>query len=82
MYSVDFGSGVNYRIPPPGAVIEEGQFKANTAFPGLTIRYTTDGSVPDSGSTVYEGPVAVPGPVAVRVFDSRGRGSRVSRVAP
>jgi hexosaminidase len=74
--------GVHYRIPPPGAVIENGRLQANTAFPGLTIRYTTDGSEPDSGSTVYQGPVAVSGPVTVRVFDSRGRGSRSSLISP
>jgi hexosaminidase len=74
--------GVNYRIPPPGAVIEDGRFSANTAFPGLTIRYTIDGSEPDSDSTVYAGPVAVTGPVVARSFDSRGRGSRSSTVTP
>jgi hexosaminidase len=74
--------GVNYRIPPPGVVIENGRLQANTAFPGLTIRYTTDGSEPDSGSTVYQGPAAVSGPVTAKVFDSRGRGSRSSLITP
>ena len=74
--------GVGYRIPPPGAVIRNGRFEANTAFPGLTIRYTTDGREPDSKSTVYLGPVKVSGPVAARTFDSRGRGSRSSLASP
>ncbi|MFZ0430659.1 MAG: family 20 glycosylhydrolase [Acidobacteriota bacterium] len=69
--------GFAYRIPPPGAVIEEGQLKANVAFPGLRIRYTLDGSLPDATSTEYLGPVRVSGPVKLRTFDSRGRGSRV-----
>jgi len=70
--------GVDYRIPPPGAVIRDGRFHANIAFPGLTIRYTTDGREPDANAPIYRGPVAVSGPVHARAFDSRGRGSRVS----
>ena len=73
--------GVGYRLPPPGAVIEEGILKANLAFPGLEIRYTTDGTVPEADSTLYQGPVAVEGPVQLRSFDTRGRGSRVSAVS-
>ncbi len=73
--------GVDYRIPPPGVVIVDGKLLANSAFPGLTIRYTTDGRDPDSSSPVYRGPVAVAGTVRARTFDSRGRGSRVSVVS-
>ena len=74
--------GVSYRIPPPGAVVEGGALRANVAFPGLQIRYTTDGSEPVADSSSYEGPVAVSGEVRVRVFDTRGRGSREARPAP
>ena len=62
-------------------VIVNGKLLANVAFPGLTIRYSTDGSEPDSNSTPYRGPVAVAGTVALKTFDSRGRGSRVSVVS-
>lgn len=74
--------GYNYRIPLPGAVVEGGVLKANVEFPGLTIRYTTDGSDPDSGSRVYEGPVKVTGMVKLRSFDASGRNSRISVIKP
>jgi hexosaminidase len=67
--------GFSYRISPPGAVVEEGVLKANVAFPGLTIRYTTDGSEPGSHSTAYTGPVKTEGTVKVRAFNTAGRGS-------
>ena len=70
--------GFNYRIPPPGAVIRNGLLYANVDFPGLTLRYTTDGSEPDANSPVYSEPVDVTGNVMVRAFDTRGRGGRVS----
>jgi len=72
--------GFNYRLPPPGAIIMNGQLYANIDFPGLTIRYTTDGSEPNMDSPVYNGPVQVSGKVTFRSFDTRGRGSRVSVV--
>lgn len=68
--------GVGYRLPPPGARVSGGVLEANTAFPGLQIRYTTDGSEPTATSIRYEGPVPVNGPVRLRSFDTRGRGSR------
>ena len=70
--------GFNYRIPMPGAVIEDGQLKANIEFPGLTIRYTTDGSEPDSKSRVYDGPVDVDesATIKLKAFDRTGNSSR------
>ncbi|MCK5137604.1 MAG: carbohydate-binding domain-containing protein [Bacteroidales bacterium] len=72
--------GFNYRLPPPGALIMNGQLYANIDFPGLTIRYTTDESEPNVDSPVYRGPVQVSGKVSLRSFDTRGRGSRISVV--
>ncbi len=70
--------GYNYRLPPPGAMIIDGQLHANIDFPGLTIRYTTDGTKPGLDSPVYAGPVNVTGRIQLSSFDSRGRSSRVS----
>jgi hexosaminidase len=70
--------GYAYRLPPPGAVIREGMLRANTAYPGLAIRYTTDGSEPDAASAVYTGPVEARGKMVLKAFDTRGRGSRSS----
>jgi hexosaminidase len=74
--------GVGYRIPPPGAVIDNGRLEANVAYPGLAIRYTTDGSEPNATSPLYTEAVAVSDRVRVRAFDSRGRGSRTVEVGP
>jgi hexosaminidase len=68
--------GYNYRVPPPGAVIEKGMLLANTAMPGLSIRYTTDGSEPGPGSALYSVPVNVQGAVRLRCFDAAGKASR------
>jgi len=75
-----FENGVAYRIPPPGAVIEDGILKANTAYPGLDICYTTDGKDPTRESPLYTSPVAVIGTVKLRIFNSIGRSSRVTTI--
>ncbi len=74
--------GVSYRIPPPGAIVEGGLLKANVAFPGLMIRFTTDGTEPTMESPAYDQPVPVEGTVRLRTFNSQGRGSRTMTVSP
>jgi len=68
----------SYRLPPPGAVIQDGRLYANVALPGLPIRYTTDGTRPTSTSPRYMKPVPVSDTTTVklRTFDSFGRGGR------
>jgi len=68
--------GFNYRIPPPGALIEAGMLKANTEYPGLKIRFTTDGSEPTNQSPLYGEPVQVSGEVRLKAFDASGKSSR------
>lgn len=72
--------GFNYRLPPPGAVVLDGKLHANVDFPGLTLRYTTDGTEPNVNSSLYSEPVEISGKVMIRSFDTRGRGSRISVV--
>jgi hexosaminidase len=68
--------GVRYRIPLPGAKIEDGLLMANTPLPGLTIRYTTDGTEPTETSAVFEQPIQVNSHlVKLRIFSSNGRRS-------
>ncbi len=69
--------GFNYRIPAPGAVLTDGMLYANVEFPGLVIRYTTDGSEPDAAANIYQSPVAVgAGHIKLRAYDASGRGSK------
>ena len=69
--------GVNYRIPLAGGLIENGLLKANVRFPGLTIRYTTDGTEPTKNSALYAKPLKVEGTkVRLKVFNEKGRSGR------
>ena len=73
---------INYRIPPPGAVIHDGSLHANIELPGITIRYTLDGSEPSDNSPAYNGPVELNGDETVRLagFSSIGRAGRVVEI--
>ncbi len=55
-----FNGGYHYRIPAPGIrLTSDGSVEMNAQFPGFEIRYTTDGSEPDSKSTLYKDPVKI-----------------------
>ena len=68
--------GYNYRVPSPGGIVRQGVLYANTSFPGLTMRYTTDGIQSGDSASVYTGAVNVSGPVLLQVVDPSGRTSR------
>ncbi|GAB5520050.1 MAG: family 20 glycosylhydrolase [Rhodothermales bacterium] len=70
------GGGMAYRIPPPGAILEDGVLYANMPYPSFIIRYTTDGSEPTANSPVYTRPVTVDGAVRLKAFNAQGRASR------
>jgi hexosaminidase len=72
----DLAGGVEYRIPPPGAVVRDGQVSANTTYPGLEIRYTIDGTEPSADAALYVQPIQANQDLRLRTFDLRGRGSR------
>jgi hexosaminidase len=74
-----FNGGYAYRIPKPGVVLQDGKYFANEQFPGLIIRYTTDGTDPGEKSPIYND--AVTGSangLKFRAFDTKGRSSNVS----
>jgi len=74
--------GYNYRLPPPGAKIIDGKVSANVAFPGLSLRYTVDGSEPGPEDPLYAAPVPLDSLVCFKTFDQRGRSSRMVCVGP
>lgn len=71
-----FKNGVGYRIPTPGAKIIDGKLHANIRYPGLIIRYTTNGDEPDENSPQYIEPVEVTGTIKLKAFAANGRGGR------
>ena len=68
--------GLSYDLPKPGGIIKNDSLYANSAFPGLNIKYTLDGSLPDIESMNYNGPIKINQDdiVNLRLFDNRGRG--------
>jgi hexosaminidase len=75
-----YAGGYRYRLPTAGAVVENGQVKANVQLPGLLIRYTTDGSEPTAQSQLYTQPIAAKGTISLRVFNQTGRGGRTVQI--
>jgi hexosaminidase len=74
-----FAGGFKYRIPAPGVTIADGQISANVLYPGLTIRYTTNGAPVTQSSTLYKGPFVAKGTIKLAAFNSAGRsGTTVS----
>ena len=74
--------GLSYDLPKPGGIIVNDSLYANTIFPGLDIKYTLDGTVPDSNSNNYITPVKIKADdiVHLRLFDKTGRGGNNIKV--
>ncbi|HEX9958670.1 MAG TPA: family 20 glycosylhydrolase [Fibrella sp.] len=68
-----YAGGFQYRIPTAGAKVINGKLASNVQFPGLTIRYTTDGTEPTATSPVYTEPLALTDTIKLRVFSAAGR---------
>jgi hexosaminidase len=78
---LDFlNGGVQYRLPPPGAVVRDGRVSANVAFPGIAIRYTVDGTEPDLAAALFQNPIPLSTKIKLRSFDTRGRSSRTENI--
>ncbi|MEH6308677.1 family 20 glycosylhydrolase [Olivibacter sp. CPCC 100613] len=71
-----YNGGFLYRIPTPGLKKIENTVHANIQLPGLTIRYTTDGSEPNMKSNLYSSPISFQSGLKFRAFNSLGRGGR------
>lgn len=72
-----YNGGYSYRIPEPGLKIENRRVVANIQYPGLELRYTTDGSEPSVLSKLYTGPISERGTIKIAAFDAGGRKGRV-----
>lgn len=68
-----YARGFLYRIPAPGAVVENGKVYANVQLPGLVLRYTTDGSEPTASSQIYTSPITTKGTIKLKAFTTTGR---------
>jgi len=72
---------IPYRIPSPGAILDNGRLMANTSFPGQTIRFTLDGTEPTVESSEYDSPININGTsVKLKTFAQNGRSSRTAIV--
>lgn len=63
-----YNNGYNFRVPAPGAIVENGMLKVNAQIPGMDIRFTTDGTEPTLKSPLYTGPISVKKTVKLKVF--------------
>ena len=70
------GTGIEYRIPPPGLRRDGDTLVANLQLPGLALRYTTDGTAPTAASPLVTGPLPDVAGLRVAAFDRNGRAGR------
>lgn len=73
-------SGVEYRIAPPGLMLDAGRVLVNHVLPGMTLRYTSDGSTPNAASATVNGAISDKGVIHVAAFDRNGRAGLVARI--
>lgn len=74
--------GVRYRVPSVRVVKRESRLAATPEFPGMAIRYTTDGLEPSKTSELYTAGLPANASYRFRAFDSRGRGGPVTHWSP
>ena len=63
--------GYTFRLGQPGLKVENGMLLANALYPGVTIRYTLDGTEPTPSSPEWTAPVkltTVPPVIKARAY--------------
>jgi len=75
-----YAGGVAYRVPPVGLKLLDGHVTAKSQFPGLQIRYTTDGTEPTYKSKLYSTPVVYTKGLRFKAFSSNGRASKTTQI--
>ncbi|WP_332852552.1 family 20 glycosylhydrolase [Duganella sp. S19_KUP01_CR8] len=73
-------ANVDYRIAPPGLMLDGGRVLVNHVLPGIVMRYTSDGSEPNTNSKPVNGPISDKGQIKVAAFDRNGRMGAVSHI--
>ncbi len=76
-----YGGGFQYRIPTAGAKLIDGKVAANVQFPGLTIRYTMDGTEPNATSQTYTQPLPLTNTIKLKVFNAAGRAGQTVTIS-
>ena len=73
---------LNIHLPKPGGVIANDTLFVRTQFPGIKVRYSTDGSLPTANNKAYDKPVAVAtdAKVILRAFDNNNKGGKAIEV--
>ncbi|MEY2904691.1 MAG: hypothetical protein RJA52_707 [Bacteroidota bacterium] len=66
-------NGINYRVPPPGVAVKDGKIYANSEFPGLILRYTTNGQDPDKKSKEYTQSIDYQDNIKISAFSPSGK---------
>jgi len=72
-----YHGGYKYRIPAPAVVAQNNQWWVNHEYRGFIIRYSTDGSKPNSGSPAYKKPLSTITKIKLGAFSKSGRGGNV-----
>ncbi|MBB6271327.1 hexosaminidase [Pedobacter cryoconitis] len=72
--------GWNYRIPPVGVKITDGEISANTEFPGFNIYYTTNGKEPSAKDHLYTKPIKEKGLIKLKAYNAKGRGGNTTSI--
>ncbi len=71
---------LSYRLPSPGLSLTDDAVVANIEYPGLILRYTTDGAPPTATSPRVAGPIRDKGRITVSAFSRNGRAGRSSSI--
>ena len=73
---------IKFHLPKPGGKLIGNKLFLKSQFPGLTIRYTTNGSIPTIDSKIYSGPVILEkyDDILARSFDESGRGGLTIKI--
>jgi len=72
--------GLAYRIAPPGLLLDGERVLVNHVLPGITLRYTSDGSEPTAASKQVDGPIEERGLIKVAAFGRNGRRGLVASI--